>query len=179
MCIGGEPREHAILYNQGTIIKGRDGNKWVAKFNDVENTMEWCEFTAVVLNGYRALTVDYLRQNIGKEICIYERETKYGKWPSKVESNLYKLVWTPNGDAMSMVNGIIIRNWLITQTPAIMDDTVFLLLGFGNGHSYSRNGNCEYNDGNNEWFEMALQVNNKNKKTVSSSIDRLDAFVCI
>jgi hypothetical protein len=176
--MGGEPGEDAILYKQGTIMKGRDGNTWVTKFNDVENTMEWCEFTAVELDGYRALTVDYLRQNIGKEICIYERESKYGKWPSKVDSNLYRLVWIPNGDAMSMADGIIMRNWLIIQTPAILDDTVFLLLGFGNGHSYTGNGG-ENSNGESEMFEMALQVNSKDKKSVSSSIDRLDAFVSI
>jgi hypothetical protein len=169
-----EPCVNARLYNQGTILRGQDNNKWVAKFNSDNNTMEWHEFAKIELDGYRALTVEYIRQNIGKEICIYERESKYGKWPSAVDSYLYKLVWTPNGDAMSMVDGIIMRNWLITQNPPILDDTIFLLFGFGNGHCYSSNSNS---DCNSEMFEMALQVNSKDKKSISSSIDRLDAFV--
>ena len=169
-----EPSVNARLYNQGTILRGQDGNKWVAKFNGDNNIMEWHEFAKVELDGYRALTVEYIRQNIGKEICIYERESKYGKWPSSIDSNLYKLVWIPNGDAMSMVDGIIMRNWLITQNPPILDNTIFLLFGFGNGHCYSSNG-----DGNSEMFEMALQVNSKDKKSISSSIERLDAFVYV
>jgi hypothetical protein len=167
-----EPCVNARLYNQGTILRGQDNNKWVAKFNSDNNIMEWHEFAKIELDGYRALTVEYIRQNIGKEICIYERESKYGKWPNAVDSYLYKLVWTPNGDAMSMVDGIIMRNWLITQNPPILDDTIFLLFGFGNGHCYSSNSDC-----NSEMFEMALQVNSKDKKSISSSIDRLDAFV--
>jgi len=162
--------ENSYLYKQSTILRGQDGNKWVAKFNVENNTMEWHEFAKVELNGYRALTVEYIRENIGKEICIFERESKYGKWPSPIDSNLYKLFWTPNGDAMSMVDGIIMRNWLITQNPPILDDTIFLVLGFGNGGD---------SNGDIEMFEMALQVNSKDKKSVSSSVQRLDAFVYV
>ena len=171
--------ENASLYKQGTILRCQDGNKWVAKLNGVNNTMEWHEFAKVELNGYRALTVEYIRQNIGKEICIFERESKYGKWPSSIDSNLYKLVWIPNGDAMSMVDGIIMRNWLITQNPPILDNTIFLLFGFGNGHCYSSNGGAGNGDCVDELFEMALQVNSKDKKNISSSIERLDAFVYV
>jgi len=172
-----QPIENASLYKQGRILRDQDGNKWVAKFNGENNTMEWHKFAMVELNGYRALTVEYIRQNIGKEICIFERESKYGKWPIAVDSNLYKLVWTPNGDAMSMVDGIIMRNWLITQNPLILDDTICLLFGFGNGHCYSSNSGDS--NGDIEMFEMALQVNSKDKKSVSSSIERLDAFVYV
>jgi hypothetical protein len=84
--------------------------------------------------------------------------------------------WSPNGDGISMSNGIIIRNWLITQTPKLEeDDDVFLLLGFSNGNG---NGNCD-GDEKNELFEMALQVNSKDKKSVSSNIKNLGAFVLV
>lgn len=167
------PKEHASLYSEGRIIFGIDGNKWIAKYNENYNQMEWQQFHQVQLNGYRALTIDYLRENIGKEIVIYEREYKYN-WPSKIDSNLYVVKWSPNGDGMSMSNGIIIRNWLITQTPKLEeDDDVFLLLGFSNG-----NGNCD-GDEKNELFEMALQVNSKDKKSVSSNIKNLGAFVLV
>lgn len=164
-----QPKDNASYYSEGTIKTNNDGYKWVNKYNDITSVMEWIPFNEVQLNGYKALTIDYIRENIGKEIYIYERDSKYAKWPNMIDSNLYKLVWTPNGDAMDMSNGLIINNWLIHQKPDIEDNTVFLLFGFGNGHSYESN-NCQ--------FEMALQVNKKNK-TLSSNIQSLDAFIHI
>jgi len=163
-----EPIENVALYKQGTIKSASDGCKWVAKWNETTSIMEWVPYNQVQLNGYRALTIDYLRENIGKEIVIYEREYKYN-WPSIIDFNLYVLKWTPNGDAMSMANGIIIRNWLITQIPNIEDDGIFLLLGFGNGYNYETS----------ELFETALQVSSKDKKSVSSNIESLGAFVLV
>ena len=163
-----EPIENAALYKQGTIKSASDGSKWVAKWNENASIMEWITYNQVQLNGYRALTIDYLRENIGKEIVIYEREYKYN-WPSRIDSNLYVLKWAPNGDALSMSNGLIIRNWLITQIPKIEDDVVFLLLGFGNGYNYETS----------ELFETALQVSSKDKKSVSSNIESLCAFVLV
>jgi len=65
-----EPCQHASLYSKGTIIDWLDGNKYVAIYNDSKCKMEWQEFSEVMLDGYRALTIDYLRKNIGKEIVI-------------------------------------------------------------------------------------------------------------
>jgi hypothetical protein len=157
------PSDSATEYPQGTIRTGNDGQKWVIK-SGLNGIPRWVPYYSAVINSFRALTIDYLSKNIGKELIIFEREFK-SEWPRQSDSNMYKLRWIPSGDAKYLKNKGILANWLKTQKPGIKDRSVFLLLGRG------------------DWYkdkiltEMALQVDSKNKKIVSSNIMNMEAFV--
>ena len=157
------PSDSATAYPHGTIKMGNDGNKWVIKIGE-NGIPRWIPYHSAVINGFRALTIDYLSKNIGKELIIFEREFK-NEWPRPIDSNMYRLRWIPSGDAKYLKNKGILAGWLKTQKPVIKDRTVFLLLGQGDWYK------------DEELTEMPLQVDSKNKKIVSSNIMNMEAFV--
>jgi hypothetical protein len=159
------PIESATLFPEGTIRRGNDGQKWVNKKTG-KDTLRWMPYVSIELNGFKALTVDYLSKNIGKEIEIYERGYMEG-WPTQGDSDLLKLRWVANGHAKYFKNKTLIENWLKLQKPDIKDRTVFSLMGKGDW----------YND--KEMSEMSLQVDSNNKKLVSSNIMNMESFVKI
>jgi len=102
------PSESATSMREGTIHRGNDGQLWVIK-KAANGTPRWMPYTSVELNGFKALTLDYLANNIGKEITIYEREYM-DQWPRKTESWYMKYNFVTNGDLQ--VGKKIINNWL-------------------------------------------------------------------
>ena len=157
------PSESATSMGEGTIRRGNDGQLWVIK-KAGNGTPRWMPYATVELNGFKALTVDYLAKNIDKEVEIYERGYM-DEWPKKGDRDLMKLRWVPNGVAKYLHNKTVLENWLKTQKPEIKDKSVFSVLGMGDW----------YKGG--DLSEMALQVDSKNKKIVSSNVMNMEAFV--
>jgi hypothetical protein len=157
------PSESATSMTEGTIHHGNDGQLWVVK-KAANGTPRWMPYISVELNGFKALTVDYLAKKIGKEIEIYERGYD-SEWPKKGDSNLIKLRWIGNGNAQYFKQKTILENWLNTQKPVIKDNTMFSVLGIGDWY------------GNKDMSDMSLQVDSKNKKIVSSNIVNMEAFI--
>ena len=157
------PSESATSMAEGTIRLGNDGQLWVIK-KAANGVPRWMPYISVELNGFKALTVDYLAKNIGKEIEIYERGYM-NEWPKKGERNLMKLRWVGNGNAQYLKQKTVLENWLKTQKPAIKDNTVFSVLGMGDWY------------GDKDMRDMSLQVDSKNKKIVSSNVMNMEAFV--
>jgi hypothetical protein len=102
------PSESATSMSEGTIHHGNDGQLWVVK-KAANGTPRWMPYTSVELNGFKALTVDYLAKNIGKEIEIYERYYM-DKWPDKNESWYMKYKFITDGNLQ--IGKKIINNWL-------------------------------------------------------------------
>jgi hypothetical protein len=157
------PEESAIEFPIGTIKKGNDKNKWVIT-QTASGVKRWSPYTSVELNGYKALTVNYLKKNIGKEIKVYEREYK-DTWVKKSEK-MFRSTFIPTGNAVSGKNFTVIENWLKTQKPEIKDNTIFGI-----------EGNLKYPG---EKINLvSLQVDSKNKSLVSSNIINMEAFIKI
>jgi len=157
------PSESATSMREGTIHRGNDGQYWVIK-KASNGVPRWMPYLTVELNGFKALTVDYLAKNIGKEIEIYERGYM-GEWPKQGDRDLMKLRWVANGHAQYLKQKTILENWLTKKKPEIKDRSVFSLLGNGDW----------YKGG--DLSEMSLQVDSKNKKIVSSNVMNMEAFV--
>ena len=157
------PEESATEFPVGTIKKGNDKNKWVV-MQTINGTKRWSPYTSVELNEYRALTIDFLKKNIGKEIKVYEREYN-DTWVKKSEKML-KSTFIPTGNAVYGKNFTVIENWLKTLKPEIKDNIIFGIEGY-----------LKYPG---EKFKLAsLQVDSKNKSTVSSNIVNMEAFIKI
>lgn len=147
---------------EGTIHRGNDGQRWVIK-KAANGTPRWMPYITVEMNGFKALTTDYLAKNIGKEIEIYERGYM-DTWPKQGDHDLQKLRWIPSGNAKYLKQNNVLENWLKTQKPEIKQGTVFMVLGDGDWY------------GGKEMSEMSLQVDSKNKKIVSSNVMNMEAF---
>jgi hypothetical protein len=149
------PAISATAVPEGTKREGQDGRMWVVK------TRRWLPIASVELNGYRPLTVDVLRKNIGKVLTVYERE--YGDmWPKKSEK-MFPFRFRPSGDAVQGKK--VLKGWLRTQTPPIPDNTLFFIEGEGNLMNPPK------------MEPGRLQVDSLDKKRVSSNVTNMEAFV--
>jgi len=159
------PSESATLFPQGTIKKGNNGQLWVIKKIKNSNIQRWIPVLNAEINGYKLLTVDYLKKNIGKTINIYEWDNS-SIWPSS-SSKLFSYKFEPNGNA-SIRKGKtikIIPNWLKTLSPSIQNNTVFFI-----------DGNCNLRVPK-IMEQYSLQVDSINKQLVSSNIINMIAYV--
>jgi hypothetical protein len=159
------PTESATSMIEGTIRRGNDGQLWVIKKSS-NGIPRWMPYISVELNGFKALTIDYLANNIGKEIEIYEREEE-DIWPKQTDNNLEKIYWVSNGHAKytgKKIKNNFFENWLYTQTPTINNTNPFVLLGQGKYNGIKIN---------------ELQLDNKTKKLVSSTTYFMQAFIKI
>jgi hypothetical protein len=159
------PNESATEYDEGTIMKGNDNRSWVVIKNKL-GTKRWVPMESAELNGYRLLTIDYLSKNINKSVIIYERE--YGsKWPKKSEK-MYKIKIVATGNAILTKNkkNKIFPNWLRTRDPSIKDNTYFSVECYTNLFS-----------GSSQMDLSSMQVDSKNKQSVSNNLMNVEAFV--
>lgn len=148
------PPNSATDFPVGTIKKGNNGLLWVVKKTNLSH--RWIPVANAELNGFKKLTVKYLKQNIGKRIKIYEWDV-HNLWPIS-SAKLFKYFFEPTGNAFVGLNKKKLNNWLKTEMPIIKDKTMFFIEGINSDIS-------------------ALQVDSKNKQLVSSRIMNMTAYV--
>lgn len=148
------PSESASYFSEGTIRLGNDKQNWVVK-KVSGGVKRWVPYNTTELFGYKPLTVDYLAKHIGKTITVYEREYK-DTWPKNFSkaSNPYIHKFTPTGNAL--LGKKVLTDWLKTQSPKIKNNSMFFIEGKE---------------------DLPLQVDSKNKTTVSNNIINTEAFV--
>ena len=148
------PSESASYFPEGTIRLGNDKQNWVVK-KVSGGVKRWVPYNTTELFGYKPLTVDYLAKHIGKTITVYEREYK-DTWPKNFSktSNPYIHKFTPTGNAL--LGKKVLTDWLKTQSPKIKNNSMFFIEGKE---------------------DLPLQVDSKNKTTVSNNIMNTEAFV--
>jgi hypothetical protein len=148
------PSDSASEFPEGTISLGNDKQNWVIK-KVPGGSQRWVPYTTTELFGYKPLTVDYLAKHIGKTITVYEREYK-DTWPKSFskESTAYIHKFTPTGNALEGKK--VLTGWLKTQSPKIKNNSMFFIEGEE---------------------DLPLQVDSKNKISVSNNIMNTEAFV--
>jgi hypothetical protein len=164
------PTEGMISKDGRVYIK----NKWVAASSD-----------KAVLNGFRKFTVDYAAKHINKPVILYTRE--YGsKWPARnawtkaagnAENTYSRMKFTPNGDAGITGRKNKFVNWLITRSPPIKEGTHFYV----DGETFFCNNKAQrtspYNCDPDEFLADGLQVDSKDKQTLSTNLMNTEVFV--
>ena len=159
------PSESATLYSIGTIKYGKDEiQQWVV-VKTSNGIKRWTKYESVKLNGFQALTVEYLTKNIGKLLEIYLCEYN-DMWPtSKNFSSRIYFLSTGNAHVNRNKNPIV--NWLRTKRPAIKDNTIFSIEGYIGWYKKDK-------------LELSsLQVDSLNKTLVSTNVLNTRAFVKI
>ena len=148
------PSESASDFPEGTIKRGNDKRSWVIKKVSA-GSQRWVPYNTTELFGYKPLTVDYLAKHIGKTITVYERQYN-DTWPKNFSkaSNPYIHKFTPTGNAI--LGKKVLTGWLKTQSPKIKNNSMFFIEGVD---------------------VLPLQVDSKNKTTVSNNIMNTEAFV--
>ena len=160
------PSESATDFPEGTIKFGNDKQRWVVVKN-IKNIQRWAPLASTTLFGYTPLTVNYLAENIGKPITVYERQM-IGKWPTKRGDFDVKYTFTPSGDLAREESGrdrskdVVYKNWLKTRKPPVDSEAWYLILGSMHGDLGE---------------DTALKVSPKPDEVVSSNLNNTDAFV--
>jgi hypothetical protein len=159
------PSESATSLPEGSIRRGGNGSRWVI-VRTSKGIPRWVPVESCELNGWRALTVDYLAKNIGKSVEIYEREYM-DTWLAKNEK-MDKLKFIPSGALQIQINRkkTLAENWLATRKPAIHKGQMLSLLGLGDWYGTVK-----------EMKEFYLQIDSGNGKLVSSNVMNREAFV--
>lgn len=164
------PTEGMISKDGRVYIK----NKWVATSSD-----------KAVLNGFRKFTVDYAVKHIGKPLILYTRE--YGsKWPARnawtkaatnADNTYSRMKFIPNGDAGIMGRKNKFVNWLTTRSPSIKEGTHFYV----DGETFICNNKAQrtspYDCDPDEFLADGLQVDSKDKQTLSTNLMNTEVFV--
>ena len=149
-------------------------NKWVVASSD-----------KAILNGFRKFTVDYAAKHINKPVILYTRE--YGsKWPTRNAwtkaagnaDNTYSLMkFIPNGDAGIFRKKKKFVNWLTTRSPPIKEGTHFYV----DGETFICNNKAQrtspYDCDPDEFLADGLQVDTKDKQTLSTNLMNTEVFV--
>ena len=141
---------------EGTVEFGNDKKRWVVK-KAATGVQRWVPFAHTELFGYKPLTVDVLRQHIGKSLSIYERSLSY-MWPKGPKDFDVKYTFTASGDAE--LRGKQFEGWLKNQTPAVKKNDLFILSGTMKGD-----------------LDSTLQVGLKPDELISTNLMNSDAFV--
>jgi len=164
------PTEGMISKDGRVYIK----NKWVATSSD-----------KAVLNGFRKFTVDYAAKHIGKPLILYTRE--YGsKWPARnawtkaagnADNTYSRMKFIPNGDAGIFPSKKKFVNWLTTRSPSIKEGTHFYV----DGETFICNNKAQrtspYDCDPDEFLADGLQVDTKDKQTLSTNLMNTEVFV--
>jgi hypothetical protein len=164
------PTEGMISKDGRVYIK----NKWVAAYSD-----------KAVLNGFRKFTVDYAAKHINKPVILYTRE--YGsKWPARnawtkaagnADNTYSRMKFTPNGDAGIMGRKNKFVKWLTTRSPLIKEGTHFYV----DGETFFCNNKAQrtspYDCDPDEFLADGLQVDTKDKQTLSTNLMNTEVFV--
>lgn len=153
------PSESATLFPVGEIKKGIDKMMWVVTATSI-GVKRWTPYESTILNGFRPLTVEYIKKHAGDKILFYEREYSTA-WPKRSTTNNSSFIPTGN----TLVRKSVKINGLKTLSKTTIPDNTlvgiegFLTLGKINmGVSF-------------------LQVDSKNKFAVSSNVMNVEAFV--
>jgi len=164
------PTEGMISKDGRVYIK----NKWVATSSD-----------KAILNGFRKFTVDYAAKHIGKSLILYTRE--YGsKWPVRnawtkaagnADNTYSRMKFIPNGDAGIFPTKKKFVNWLTTRSPSIKEGTHFYV----DGETFICNNKAQstspYDCDPDEFLADGLQVDTKDKQTLSTNLMNTEVFV--
>jgi hypothetical protein len=149
-------------------------NKWVAASSD-----------KAILNGFRKFTVDYAAKHISKPVILYTRE--YGsKWPTRnawtkaagnADNTYSRMKFIPNGDAGIFPTKKKFVNWLTTRSPSIKEGTHFYV----DGETFMCNNKAQrispYDCDPDEFLADGLQVDTKDKQTLSTNLMNTEVFV--
>ena len=149
-------------------------NKWVTASSD-----------KAILNGFRKFTVDYAAKHIGKPLILYTRE--YGsKWPARnawtkaagnADNTYSRMKFIPNGDAGIFRKKKKFVNWLTTRSPPIKEGTHFYV----DGETFICNNKAQraspYDCDPDEFLADGLQVDTKDKQTLSTNLMNTEVFV--
>ena len=149
-------------------------NKWVAASSD-----------KAILNGFRKFTVDYAAKHINKPVILYTRE--YGsKWPMRnawtkaagnADNTYSRMKFIPNGDAGIFPKKKKFVNWLTTRSPSIKEGTHFYV----DGETFMCNNKAQraspYDCDPDEFLADGLQVDTKDKQTLSTNLMNTEVFV--
>ena len=149
-------------------------NKWVVASSD-----------KAILNGFRKFTVDYAAKHINKPVILYTRE--YGsKWPARnawtkaagnADNTYSRMKFIPNGDAGIFRKKKKFVNWLTTRSPPIKEGTHFYV----DGETFICNNNAQrtspYDCDPDEFLADGLQVDTKDKQTLSTNLMNTEVFV--
>ena len=164
------PTEGMISKDGRVYIK----NKWVAVSSD-----------KAILNGFRKFTVDYAAKHISKPVILYTRE--YGsKWPARnawtklagnADNTYSRMKFIPNGDAGIFPTKKKFVNWLTTRSPSIKEGTHFYV----DGETFMCNNKAQrispYDCDPDEFLADGLQVDTKDKQTLSTNLMNTEVFV--
>ncbi len=164
------PTEGMISKDGRVYIK----NKWVATSSD-----------KAILNGFRKFTVDYAAKHINKPVILYMRE--YGsKWPARnawtkaagnADNTYSRMKFIPNGDAGIFPKKKKFVNWLTTRSPSIKEGTHFYI----DGETFICNNKAQrispYDCAPDEFLADGLQVDTKDKQTLSTNLMNTEVFV--
>jgi len=164
------PTEGMISKDGRVYIK----NKWVAVSSD-----------KAILNGFRKFTVDYAAKHISKPVILYTRE--YGsKWPARnawtksagnADNTYSRMKFIPNGDAGIFPTKKKFVNWLTTRSPSIKEGTHFYV----DGETFICNNKAQrispYDCDPDEFLADGLQVDTKDKQTLSTNLMNTEVFV--
>jgi hypothetical protein len=149
-------------------------NKWVAASSD-----------KAVLNGFRKFTVDYAAKHMNKPVILYTREYS-SKWPARnawtkaagnADNTYSRMKFIPNGDAGIMGIKKKFVNWLTTRSPPIKEGTHFYV----DGETFFCNNKAQraspYDCNPDELLADGLQVDSKDKQTLSTNLMNTEVFV--
>lgn len=164
------PTEGMISKDGRVYIK----NKWVSVSSD-----------KAILNGFRKFTVDYAAKHIGKPLILYTRE--YGsKWPARnawtkaagnADNTYSRMKFIPNGDAGIFPKKKKFVNWLTMRSPSIKEGTHFYV----DGETFMCNNKAQrispYDCDPDEFLADGLQVDTKDKQTLSTNLMNTEVFV--
>lgn len=104
------PEISATEVEEGTIDVGGDGLLWVS-VSGKTRVQRWIPYTSATLNGLKVLTLDYVAQNIGVPLRLYEISASL-KWPAKRSRDMYVFTFTPTGDARYASGKTVMKDWL-------------------------------------------------------------------
>lgn len=117
------PSNSATSFPVGTIR-----GSWVVTKTST-GVQRWTPYVSVTMNGFKALTLDYLTKNIEKTITLYQREAEE-MWPTSVkDEGMYSYTFKPTGNARKGNNKKVYENWLITREPPIQPRQFFRVEG--------------------------------------------------
>jgi hypothetical protein len=149
-------------------------NKWVAASSD-----------KAILNGFKKFTVDYAAKHINKPVILYTREYS-SKWPARnawtkaagnADNTYSRMKFIPNGDAGIMGTKKKFVNWLTTRSPPIKEGTHFYV----DGETFFCNNKAQraspYDCNPDEFLADGLQVDSKDKQTLSTNLMNTEVFV--
>lgn len=118
------PNNSASEGVEGTIEWGNNKSQWVIK--KIGSSQRWVPYTSCELNGFKPLTVDILKTQIGVPIQVYERQM-LRVWPKNLKDFDVKYTFTPTGNGT--LKGNILENWLKKQEPKIKSKDIFIIEG--------------------------------------------------